>query len=335
MSGRGGGGTQASSVVVVTTGGTIASRRDAATGKVIPLAGAEELAASLAWPDRPSIELDDALRVSGWDLHGAVALTLVRRVLSHLERDEVAGVVVTQGTDTIEETSYLIDRLVPSGKAVVVTGAQRATDEPDSDGPRNIRDAICVAADPAAGGCGALASFAGRIHAARDVQKVHTSAADPFESPGYGAIGEVDVGVVRIRRRPQRRPPFPHTPDALDARVDLIRLYAGSDDRLIRAAVDAGAAAIVLEGTGRGNANDVVARSVADAVRAGVLVAVCSRCLAGRVEPIYGRGGGRDLADAGAIFAGDLAGPKARVLLQLALSLGVDARAELLAEADV
>jgi len=329
------GGGEAPTVVVLTTGGTIASRRDAATGKVLPAASADELAAGLGWPDAPPIELDDALRVSGWDLHGAVALDLVRRVLAHLERDEITGVVVTQGTDTIEETAYLVDRLLPSGKAVVVTGAQRAADEPDTDGPRNIRDAVRVAGDPASAGCGVLVVFAGRIHAARDVQKVHTSAADPFASPGYGPIGDVDGGVVRLRRRPRRRPPLSRVPAALDARVDLISMYTGSDGRLLRAAVDAGARAIVLEGTGRGNANEVVLRSVADVIRAGVLVAVCSRCVAGRVEPIYGRGGGRDLADAGAVFAGDLAGPKARVLLQLALSAGIDARAELLAEADV
>jgi L-asparaginase len=322
-------------VVVVTTGGTIASRRDAASGKLLPVASANDLVASLAWPDAPPLELDDALRVSGWDLHGDVALTLLRRVLAHLERDDVAGVVVTQGTDTIEETSYLIDRLVPSGKPVVVTGAQLAADEPDTDGPRNIRDAIRVAGDGCAFGHGVLVAFAGRIHAARDVQKVHTSAADPFDSPGYGAIGGIDGGAVRVARRPARRPPLARVPDALAARVDLLRLYTGSDDRLVRAAIDAGAAAVVLEGTGRGNANEVVLAAVADAVEAGVLVAVCSRCLAGRVEPIYGRGGGRDLADAGAVFAGDLAGPKARVLLQLALSAGIDARAELRAEAAV
>jgi L-asparaginase len=97
--------------------------------------------------------------------------------------------------------------------------------------------------------------------------------------------------------------------------------------------VESGASAIVLEGTGRGNANDQVVEGVREAVSAGVPVVVCSRCVAGRVEPVYGRGGGRDLADAGALFAGDLAGPKARVLLQLALGSGLDAASALEAEA--
>ncbi len=118
------------------------------------------------------------------------------------------------------------------------------------------------------------------------------------------------------------------------ASVDLIRLYAGSDARFVRAAVEAGARAIVLEGTGRGNANDQVVAGVRDAVARGITVAVCSRCVSGRVEPVYGRGGGRDLAEAGALFAGDLAGPKVRVLLQIALGAGLDPAATLAAEAD-
>lgn len=173
--------------------------------------------------------------------------------------------------------------------------------------------------------------FAGEIHAAREAQKVHTSATRAFSSPGFGPIGHVDGDRVTFRRRPERRAPLP-APERL-APVDLIRLYAGSDARFVRTSVETGARGIVLEGTGRGNANDQVVASVQEAVQAGVVVVVCSRCAAGRAEPVYGRGGGRDLADAGALFAGDLAGPKARVLLQVALGAGLDPAATLAAEA--
>jgi L-asparaginase len=224
---------------------------------------------------------------------------------------------VTHGTDTMEETVYLIDRLLPDqAPPVVLTGAQRAADEADRDGPRNLRDAIRVAASAAASGRGAMIVFGGEIHAAREVRKVHTTAVRAFGSPGHGPIGHVDGERVSFSRRPERRPPVP-VPEEL-APVDLIRLHAGSDARFLRAAVGSGAHAIVLEGTGRGNANEQVVEGVREAVAAGVPVVVCSRCIEGRVEPVYGRGGGRDLADAGATFAGDLAGPKARVLLQLA-----------------
>ena len=174
-------------------------------------------------------------------------------------------------------------------------------------------------------------AFPGEIHSAREVRKVHTSALRAFDSPGYGPIGHVDHGTVAFQRLPERRAPLP-VPGRL-APVDLIRLYAGSDARFIRASAESGARAIVLEGTGRGNANDQVVEGVREAVLAGVQVVVCSRCVAGRVEPVYGRGGVRDLADAGALFAGDLAGPKARVLLQLALASGLYAASALEAEA--
>jgi L-asparaginase len=299
-------------VVVVSTGGTIAMRPEPGTGKLVPATTADELLETLAWPDAPPLTLDDFVSVPSFDMHGALALSLGRRVLEH-----GTPTVVTHGTDTMEESVYLIDRLLPEDAApVVLTGAQRAADAPDRDGPRNLRDAIRVAAAPEARGRGAMVVFAGEIHAAREVRKVHTSALRAFASPGWGPIGKVDEARVVFARRPERRPPLP-APAEL-APVDLIRLYAGSDARFLRASIAAGARGIVLECTGRGNANDQVLEGVREAVAAGVTVIVCSRCAEGRVEPVYGRGGGRDLAEAGAVFAGDLVGPKARVLLQLA-----------------
>jgi L-asparaginase len=287
-------------------------RPEPGTGKLVPATTLDELLESLAWPEAPALELDDFLQVPSFDIHGALALSLARRSLGHR-----APTVVTHGTDTMEETVYLIDRVLSDdAPPVILTGAQRAGDEPDRDGPRNLRDAIRVAGSPAAAGRGALLVFGGEIHAAREVRKVHTTSLRAFASPGYGPLGHVDGERVVFRRRPERSPPLP-VPDEL-VQVDLIRLHAGSDARLLRSAVETGARAIVLEGTGRGNANDQVVAGVREAVATGVGVVVCSRCVEGRVEPVYGRGGGRDLAEAGAVFAGDLAGPKARVLLQLA-----------------
>lgn len=317
-------------VVVVSTGGTIAMRPDPATGKLVPAASGEELVEMLAWPEAPPLELDDFARVPSFDMHGELALSLSRRVLAHSARG--VGAVVTHGTDTMEETVYMIDRLLPlDAPPIVLTGAQRGADERDADGPRNLRDAITVAGSAEAAGRGAMIAFAGEIHAAREVRKVHTTAVRAFDSPGYGPIGHVDAGKVVFRRHAERRPPLP-VPERL-APVDLIRLYAGSDARFVQASVESGARAIVLEGTGRGNANEQVLEGVREAVAAGVPVVVCSRCASGRVEPVYGRGGGRDLADAGALFAGDLAGPKARVLLQIALGAGLEPGAALAVEA--
>lgn len=307
-------------------------RPDPATGKLVPAVSGEQLVEMLRWPGAPPLELDDFAGVPSFDLHGDLAVALAERVREHGRREDVAGVVVTHGTDTMEESVYLVDRLLDSDTAVTFTGAQRAADEPDTDGPRNLRNAIRVALEPAARGRGALIAFDGELHAAREVRKVDTSALRAFGSPGYGPVGRVDGERVVFRRRPDRNPPLPRPTGPLP-RVDLIRLYAGSDDRFLRASLESGTRAIVLEGTGRGNANEGVVPAVEAAARQGVPVVVASRCAAGRVEPVYGRGGGKDLADAGALFAGDLAGPKARVLLQLALAAGLDVPAVLEAEA--
>ncbi len=305
-------------------------RPDPQTGKLVPAVSGGELVEMLDWPESPPLELDDFVSAPSFDVHGRLALSLARRVIEQAERSDLAGIVVTHGTDTMEENVFLIDRLLESNVPVVLTGAQRGADEKDTDGPRNLRDAIRVASDPAARGRGALIVFAGEIYPAREVRKVHTSAIAAFAAPGYGPIGVVDSDHVVFRLRSERRPALP-APAEL-APVDLIRLYAGSDARFVHAAVDAGARAIVLEGTGRGNANEQVLAGVRDAVARGVTVVVCSRCSSGRVEPVYGRGGGRDLAEAGALFAGDLAGPKARVLLQIALGAGLDPAAQLAEE---
>jgi L-asparaginase len=317
-------------VVVVSTGGTIAMRPEPETGKLVPLVSGDELVETIGWPEAPPLELDDFINVPSFAVHGDLALALAGRVLAHARRPDVSGVVVPHGTDTMEESVYLIDRLLDADTPVVLTGAQRGADQPDADGPRNLRDAIRVAVSEQARGLGALVVFAGEIHTGRDARKVHTSAVRAFGSPGIGPIGHVDGDAVVVRRAPRRRPALP-LPERL-AIVDLHRLYAGSDGRFIRHSLDTGAEGIVIEGTGRGNANEQVVEAVREATRRDVPVAVCSRCVAGRVEPVYGRGGGRDLAEAGALFAGDLAGTKTRVLLQVALGVGLDPAAIVTAE---
>jgi L-asparaginase len=209
-------------VVVVSTGGTIAMRTDPATGKLVPAVSGDELVELLAWPSAPPLELDDFAQVPSFDMHGELALRLARRVVEHARLTDIAGIVVTHGTDTMEETVYLVDRLLDSELPVVLTGAQRGADQPDSDGPRNFRDAIRAASSANAHGRGAMIAFAGELHAAREARKVHTSGIRAYASPAYGAIGQVDGERVVFGRRPHRRPPQP-APHA-HAAVDLIRL---------------------------------------------------------------------------------------------------------------
>jgi L-asparaginase len=306
-------------VVLIGTGGTIASRFDAQLGRTVASARGDDLLAQAPQlAEVATLEIDDFATVPSFDMSADFAFQLAGRVNRQLARDEVAGVVVTHGTDTLEESCYLADLLLASDKPAVFTGAQRAHDDPNPDGPGNILGAVRTAAAPDARGLGAVICFADQIHAARDVTKVSASALAAFQSYDKGALGEVDAGRVVIHRRPERRRTF--AIDRLETRVSLLRLCLGFDVELVRAALARGARALVIEAFGRGNGPAALVPVVSEAVAAGVPVVVTSRCPSGRVEPIYGRGGGKDLADAGAIFAGDLKGPKARLLLMVLLS---------------
>ncbi len=307
-------------VVVISTGGTIASRYDTALGRKVATAGGRQLVAMLpSLGAAADLEVDDFATIPSFQMDVATALRLVRRVGAQLRRPDVAGVVVTHGTDTLEESAYLADLLIDADKPVVFTGAQRSADEPDADGPRNLTGAVRAAACPAAVGLGALVCFNDEIHAARDVTKTHTSAVQTFQSYDHGKVGLIDGDRVVIDRRPVRGPRY--AVERLEERVDLVKMVIGLDARPLDAALAGGARGIVLEAFGLGNATREAAAGVGRAIAAGVPVVVSSRCPAGHVRPVYGGGGGgRDLAELGVIHAGDLAGIKARLLLMVLLA---------------
>ena len=307
------------SVVVVSTGGTIASRFDPLQGKVVAARSGEDLLEMVPRAkDIAGIEVENFCNIGSYQLSPDIAFRLVRRIDEILDRPDVMGVVVTHGTDTMEETCYLADLLVASEKPIVFTGAQRSSDDPDSDGPRNLLNAIRAAASPLARGLGAMICFNDELHAARDVTKVHTAQVQTFQSYDHGMLGEIDGNQIVIYRKPTLRRMF-QIPK-LEERVDLILLVLGIDARYIDASIQSEAAGIVLEAFGRGNANTVIVDGVRRAVNNGIPVIVTSRCPAGRVAPIYGGGGGKDLEEVGAIFAGDLSGVKARILLMVLLA---------------
>lgn len=306
-------------VLVVSTGGTIASRYDPASKALESVATGEELLAMLGRLAPPAdIVLEEFSNLGSTRIDLETSLRLARRIGERLEDDALSGCVVTHGTDTLEESAFLASLVIASPKPVVFTGAQRGADAPDPDGPRNLADAIRVAAAPEARDMGVLVVFDGKVFSAVDATKVHTSDVAAYASSGFGPLGVIDHGAVLFSRRPIGRP----TVDVrrLEPRVDLITLAMGADERLFEAAVASGARAVVLEAFGRGNATPPIAPAVRRATAAGILTVVTSRCREGRVLPIYGDGGGRDLEEAGALFAGRLAGPKARILLCLTLS---------------
>lgn len=307
-------------VVVITTGGTIASSHEADADHTVANVKGEALLSSLH--DRPQdveLQIDEFCNIGSFALDLPILFDLARRIEWHLKQEDVDGVVVTHGTDTMEETAFLADLIVDSEKPIVFTGAQRAADVADTDGPRNLGDAIRLAASERAHGLGAVILFEQDLHAARDVTKTHASRVDTFASAEHGKLGEIDGDNVIVFRIPALRKKY-HV-SRIETHVDLIKLVVGSDDRFLRFAAKDGARAIVLECFGRGNATPPVAEAIKDVVAAGIPVIITSRCSQGRVKPVYGNGGGRTVELAGGIFAGDLAGPKARILASVLLGL--------------
>jgi L-asparaginase len=310
-------------VVVLATGGTIASRFSTDHGAVIASVDGQALVRGLG-PLAANLDVltEQFCNVGSFAITLELAFGIVKRTDELLRDTGVSGVVVTCGTDTMEEIAYLADLIITSDKPVVFTGAQRHAGYSDSDGPRNLTNAILVAASADAKGLGAVIVFEDEIHAARDATKTHTSRVGTFASAEHGKLGEIDGATVIVSRRTVRPPPVPA--DVIETRVDLVKACMGADGRFIDYAVETGSRGIVLEAFGRGNATVAMTEAVGRAVARGTPVVVASRSPQGRVAPIYtGGGGGYDLKHAGAIFAGDLSSVKARVLLAVLLGTGL------------
>src|SRR5687767_1711311 len=243
---------------------------------------------------------------------------LRNRIAAHLARPDVAGVVITHGTDTLEESAYLVARSIASDKPVVFTGAMRKVTDLGWDGPANLFEAVRVAASPETRGFGVMVVIGGQIFAALDATKTNTHLLDAFESPGLGPLGVLDEGELILRRE---MPPSPPTiePKALATPVDIIFAAAGSDARLLDASREV-ARGLVLAAMGRGNVPGIQ-RWVAD----GKPVILTSRTQGGRVGHTYGYpGGGRRLEEMGAIFGGSRRAQQARIDLMLALGAGMN-----------
>lgn len=308
---------------VLGTGGTIASRLDPQTGAVVPALAPEDLLAAVpSLDDLGPITVEEIDRVNGWNVTPQTMLAVARRTRRALEDGE--GVVVTHGTDTIEETCYLVDLLAgaaTAGAGCIFACAMRSAGEVGADGPRNLLAAARTALDPGARGRGALLTANDELHCARWVTKTDTTHIATFRSPGGGPVGRVEPGGIRFTLPTPGRPP---AGDDIDPHVATVWADTGMDDGLLRWLVDErGVHGLVLVGTGAGHVPGAAVPGVEHAVQHGVPVVVASRCWTGRVTPIYGGpGGGVTLRDLGVIGAGDLPPGKARVALMVAL--GVD-----------
>ena len=306
-------------VVLITTGGTIAMRHDPVRGGDVPaVSGPELIDAVPPLAGLAAIEVVEFANIPSPHMTPQHMRALGDEVEKKLLDPAVAGVVVTHGTDTLEETAYFLDLYVRSEKPVCFTAAMRGAGAVSPDGPGNILRAVRCAASPIARGKGTLVVMNEEIHAARDVAKTHSANPKTFASPFWGPLGYVDEDTVLFRREPvSRQTIHPETPEY---DVHLVRLAAGSDDFLLHCLIDRGVQGIVIEGFGRGNVPPATLPGIQRAVTANIPIVLATRCAGGRVLDVYAyEGGVRGLVGMGVIPGGEISGHKARIKLMLAL----------------
>jgi L-asparaginase len=306
-------------VIVINTGGTIAMELDERTDSVQsrdvqPLHSIEPLLNQYA-----PVEMVDLFNIPSPQITPDMMYTLSQVVSSHLNQEDVSGVVITHGTDTLEETAYYLDLTVADEKPVVVTGAMRSSNELGADGPVNLIQSIRVASDTGSRGRGTLVVFNDEIHAARDVTKTHTSNVATFQSPAYGPVGIVTKRAVTYHQPPMHKGIFAVKPTR--PQVPIVKVATGMDpswlDYLVQKQIDG----VVLEAFGAGNVPPSIMPLLETLIQRRIPVVMVSRCYNGYVQDLYGYdGGGKNLRNHGVIFCNGLNGQKARIQLIVMLS---------------
>jgi L-asparaginase len=310
-------------VALLSTGGTIASRYDPAKGGYVPALSGEDLVATVpAIRKIAKIQVEEISNLPSPEMTPQTWIRLSGRVNQLLAKPEIAGLVVTHGTDTLEETAYFLDLTTTSAKPIIVVGAQRPLSDPDSDGPRNLLDAIRVAITPDAIRMGVMVVMNGQINAARDVTKTNTSQVETFRGLEFGQLGVVDAEKVRLYRAPLRRQTIAVDSRTQLGRVDIVVGYAGADGLLIRSVVRDGAVqGLVVSGLGLGDVTVSMFDAIQEARARGTPVVISTRVPTGRVFPLNAiKGGALSLKRIGCVLSDNLSPQKARILLMLALT---------------
>jgi L-asparaginase len=312
-------------IVVISTGGTIAMRRESASDGAVPTLLASDLISGL---DRPglTLEADQLCNIPSSHMTPELLWSLRDRVVERLAEPDTIGAIIPHGTDTMEETAYLLDLTVPSSKPVVLTGAMRTASDAGYDGQANLATAVATAISSEAVGMGTLLAFNDKVHAARYVTKVHTQSPDAFASPGFGPLGHVVGGLLALNARVDQD--LVGSPGGMEPDVHLLRLAMGAPGDVLTWLVGRGARGVVIEALGGGRVPPWWMDPIHAAIESGMVVVIATRTLAGPPYDRYGYPGAyRDLRAAGVRFSGMLNGQKARIRLMLALAMDKPARA--------
>ncbi|GJQ63078.1 MAG: L-asparaginase [Melioribacteraceae bacterium] len=311
-------------LLIVFTGGTFSMKIDEKTGGAVPYFHGEELLEMIPEASgRANIDIYNFGNLPGPHMYPETMLELSRKIREFVVQDNIDGVIVTHGTDTLEETAYLLDLTVKTEKPVVVIGAMKTSSEPDWDGPKNLIDAIKICTNSNSRGMGVLVCLNGEINAASEVTKTHTEDVETFHSLDFGAMGYVDRERVIFNRGPIKLESL--ETDKINSNVDLLTCYAGMNDKLFRFCADSGADGLVVEAFGVGNVTPKAFEGIEYVLSKNIPVVLVSRCPAGETLDVYGYpGAGKWLRKAGVMFAEYLNGQKARIKLMLALGLTSD-----------
>jgi L-asparaginase len=309
-------------VVIVFTGGTISMRIDEKTGGAVPYLSGNEIIKLI--PDiakHAEIEIYDFGKYPGPHMTLELMMNLKDVVNSIVVREDVEGIVITHGTDTLEETAYLLDLTTNSPKPIVVTGAMRNTSEPNWDGERNLIDSIDVALNKNCYNLGVLVCLNSEINAASEVTKIFSDEVDTFKSLDFGALGFVRQTKVILNRMPRKREYI--STNKIEGNIDLIFVHADMTEKFFKFSADSRARGVVVEALGVGNVPPKAFDGIKYIRQKGIPVVLTSRCPAGETMDIYGYyGAGKWLKEIGVIFSDYLNGQKAKIKLGLLLGLG-------------
>lgn len=307
-------------IVVFFTGGTISMKVDPTLNAAIPALKSEEIISMATNIERyADLEVISFSTLPGPQINPSIMLELSKQIQTKLNQEDVDGVIVTHGTDTLEETAYFLDLTLSSSKPVIVVGAMRNSSELGYDGPSNLSAAVCTAISEESKNKGVLVVMNNEVNAASEVTKTNTLSLNTFRSPEFGPLGIVDNDEVIFYRETGRSHTYPirHFID----KVALIKSFAGMDSDFLDFIVESGYKGVVIEAMGRGNLPPSVLPGIERCLQNHIPVVIVSRCHTGRVLDTYGYdGGGLQVKNMGAIFAYDLPGQKARIKLIVALS---------------
>lgn len=309
-------------ISLITTGGTIASK-ETTNGRLASGAlHGRELASLYQLPEDIDIQVIDFLQIPSVYMDFEKMVQLKNKIEQELNDPSVEGIVITHGTDTLEETAYFLDITIKDDRPIVVTGSQHAPQEVGTDAYINLNNAILTAATPLLADAGVVVVFNERMYSAKYVKKVHASNVQGFNTAGYGHLGMIDQGVVSIYQKPVQRDYFQVKQPI--PRVDIITCYTGADGVFIEAAVAHGAKGIVLEGVGRGQVTPTMMDAIQKALDHGVYLVMTTSAEEGKVYPAYDyRGSAYDLKERGVILGTDYDCKKARIKLAVILASGM------------